>query len=56
MSDNSSSNIGTFGIIGDVFAGILSYLKWGSLKLAFWHVLCGWIYVVYYTIRYHWPS
>lgn len=55
MSDNNSSSCGGVGL-GTVLAGILSWMKWHSVTMLIIHGMCGWIYVVYYLIRYGFPS
>jgi len=44
--------ISTTSIVGAIWAGILSYMKWQSVGWAIWHVICGWVYVIYYYIQY----
>ena len=40
-------------VLGAVLAGALSFGKWGSILLALVHgLLLGWIYVLYFAIRY----
>lgn len=33
---------------GGTLAVVISFVKWHSIKWAFLHGLCGWIYVAYY--------
>ena len=44
----------TYGqLLGGILAGALSYAKWGSILLAIVQGgLLGWIYVIYFAIRY----
>jgi len=42
---------------GSLIAGLMSWYKWHSIFMALIHgLLCGWIYVIYYLIRYGKPS
>lgn len=44
---------GTGGVtLGAVLAVVLSYVKWGSIPWAILHGVLGWIYVIYYAIKY----
>lgn len=59
MSDNHSSssrvikNTVKTGIsFGSCLAMIISYTAWKSILWAIFHGLLGWIYVIYYIIRY----
>ncbi|MHC1695953.1 MAG: hypothetical protein AB9835_11950 [Eubacteriales bacterium] len=59
MSDNCSSssrvikNTVKTGIsFGSCLAMIISYTAWKSILWAIFHGLLGWIYVIYYIIRY----
>jgi hypothetical protein len=48
-----SKGTSTVGLIGGVLAGLLSFGKWGSILLALLQgFFLGWIYVVYFAIRY----
>jgi hypothetical protein len=38
--------------IGSVIAVVLSYMKWHSILWAVLHGIFGWLYVIYYVIRY----
>lgn len=38
--------------IGATLAVVLSYLKWKSIGWAILHGMLGWIYVIYYSIKY----
>ena len=38
--------------LGSVLAVVISYVKWQSIGWAILHGLLGWVYVVYYIIRY----
>ncbi len=48
VKDNSKSGIG-FGV---ALAIVLSYTKWQSIGWAIFHGLLGWVYVIYYAIKY----
>jgi hypothetical protein len=49
----SKQETSVFTVLGGVVAGLLSFGKWGSVLLALIQGLClGWIYVVYFLIRY----
>ncbi len=37
---------------GSVLAIVISYVKWHSIGWAIIHGLMGWVYVVYYFIKY----
>lgn len=37
---------------GSCLAMVISYAKWNSILWAIIHGLLGWIYVIYYMIRY----
>jgi hypothetical protein len=54
MADNNSTTTG--GLLGAAAAGLLSWFKWHSIGYAILHALCGWLYVIYYLIRYGWPG
>ena len=45
-----SSGIG----LGNLIAVIISYLKWKSIGWMILHGLLGWLYVIYYVIKYGW--
>ncbi len=49
--DKKSSGSAGIGL-GSVIGAILSYLKWHSIPWAILHGFLGWIYVVYYVIKY----
>jgi hypothetical protein len=57
MSDNRevhnhySGGIG----IGTICAAILSWLKWHSIGWVIVHALLGWLYVIYYLIKFGFP-
>ena len=56
---NNSNNIGkssaTVGIgFGACLAMVVSGVRWGSVLWAAIHGLMGWVYVIYYIIRYGW--
>lgn len=38
--------------LGAVLALVISYVKWGSIPWAILHGVLGWIYVIYYAIKY----
>lgn len=38
--------------LGSVIAAVISYAKWQSIGWAILHGLLGWIYVLYYIIKY----
>jgi len=40
--------------LGTIIAVVLSYLKWGHIGYMILHGLLGWIYVIYYLIKYGW--
>ena len=37
---------------GSALAMVISYTNWHSILWAIFHGLLGWIYVIYYAIRY----
>lgn len=37
---------------GSVLACVISYVNWGSIWWAILHGILGWIYVIYYAIKY----
>ncbi len=41
-------------VIGAALAVVISYVKWQSIKWAMLHGFLGWIYVIYYIIKYGW--
>ena len=50
MTKQSAS---AFTLTGGLFAGLLSFAKWGSILLALLQgFFLGWIYVIYFLIRY----
>lgn len=54
-SNNNKVQIGA--LCGSVLAGLMSWFKWHSVFMALIHAfLGGWIYVIYYLIRYGKPS
>jgi hypothetical protein len=59
MSDNNSSSthIGCGGgfSLGSVIAIVFSCVKWGLTWWVIPHAIFGWIYVVYFLIKYGWP-
>jgi len=50
MSDNKVS-YGGIGL-GTLIAAIISYTNWHDLGWMILHAFLGWIYVIYYLIRY----
>ena len=38
--------------LGAVLAVVISYVKWGSIPWAILHGVLGWIYVIYYAVKY----
>ena len=38
---------------GSALAMVISYVNWHSIGWAIIHGLMGWVYVIYYIIRYH---
>ena len=48
----STGAINTFSSIGAVVACVISYDKWHSILWAIIHATLGWIYVIYYAIKY----
>lgn len=52
MSKESTSSGSIFGSLGFAIAAGLSYAKWGGFWLAFGHAILGWIYVIYYLVKY----
>lgn len=56
MRDNNNG-LSLLGMAGMVLAGLMSWFKWHSIFWAVIHgVLCGWIYVIYYLLRYGSPN
>ncbi len=39
---------------GAVIAAVISYVKWQSIGWAMLHGVLGWVYVIYYIIKYGW--
>lgn len=39
---------------GSALAIVISYVAWNSIGWAIVHGLMGWVYVVYYIIKYGW--
>ena len=37
---------------GSCLAMIVSYVAWNSIPWAIFHGLMGWVYVIYYIVRY----
>ena len=48
MSSSSNTGIG----IGTVVACIISWSTWHSIWWCIWHGIWGWLYVIYYFIKY----
>ncbi|MGI5898369.1 MAG: hypothetical protein ACOX8S_00390 [Christensenellales bacterium] len=38
---------------GTCLAMIISYTAWGSIPVAIFHGILGWLYVIYYAIKYY---
>lgn len=38
--------------VGTALAVVLSYVKWKSIGWAILHGCLGWVYIIYYAIRY----
>lgn len=38
---------------GSALAMVISYVTWRSVLWAIFHGLLGWVYVIYFTLRYH---
>lgn len=38
--------------LGAVLAVVISYVRWGSIPWAILHGILGWIYVIYYAVKY----
>ena len=51
MSEKQKSASAGVGL-GTVIAVVLSYTKWHSILWAIIHAFLGWIYVIYYVIKY----
>ncbi len=52
MSDSGKAAGGGGIGIGAVIAGILSWSVNHSILFCFLHILCGWLYVIYYCFTY----
>lgn len=54
MEDNNKIKISISSEIGFgcCLAMIISYVKWNSILWAIIHGILGWIYVIYYVIKY----
>lgn len=48
VKDSAESGIG----LGAALAVVISYVKWGSIPWAILHGILGWVYVIYYAIKY----
>jgi hypothetical protein len=46
-----SNSSGGFGV-GSVIAGIISWVHWHSVGWCIFHVICGWLYVIYFLLVY----
>lgn len=46
------SHIKTGVSFGSCLAMVISYVNWNSVLWAIFHGLLGWIYVIYYLLRY----
>ena len=51
-SNTSSRAAGSVISFGTVLATVISYCTWKSIGWAILHGLLGWIYVLYYIIKY----
>lgn len=51
-SETKSTTVNISAGIGFWGAAFLSYFKWSSFWLAFGHGLLGWIYIIYYVLKY----
>jgi len=38
--------------LGTLLAAVISYVNWRSIAWAILHAILGWVYVIYYIIRY----
>ena len=45
-------SIDTGAALGTALAVVLSYIKWKSIGWAILHGILGWVYVIYFAIRY----
>lgn len=59
MENNNNNNIvktsAKAGIsFGAALAMVISYVNWNSIMWAVIHGILGWIYVIYYIIKYGW--
>lgn len=52
MANQQRSNSSTGFGIGAIIAGILSWTTSHSILWTIFHVLCGWLYVIYWVIAY----
>jgi hypothetical protein len=48
----TEDNCTGFGEFGGVLAAIISYAKWHSIAWMILHALFGWLYVIYFAIKY----
>jgi len=49
----SKESMSGFTVVGGIFAGLLSFCKWGSILLALLQgFFLGWIYVIYFAFKY----
>ncbi len=51
---NKDAAIGQTLSLGSVIAAVISFVKWQSIGWAILHGGLGWIYVLYYIIKYGW--
>lgn len=49
----NEGGIAGFGF-GSALAITISWSQWHSVLWAIIHGVCGWLYVAYYVIRFHW--
>lgn len=55
VAKNTSVSIGKESIgMGAAIAIVISYVKWHSIGWAIFHGILGWVYVIYYVIKYGW--
>ena len=52
VSKNTEETVKNGVSFGAVLAIVISYVNWHSVGWAIFHGLLGWIYVIYYVIRY----
>ena len=53
MSDSKSSSVAeTVAMLGGIMAAVLSWSVSKSAGYMFLHMLCGWLYVIYWAFTY----